>query len=114
MPLLRPTPRLLAARITKVKVPPGTPRTPPPKWKAMLWTGVFAAVTITGTIYGAGLKTQQEWQSEKKKRQEATLEEQTNLLNTQLKKLQKEKAEIEDKLAYVRERAERRRERDGQ
>lgn len=27
----------------------------------MLYTATFAAVTFTGTIYGAGLKTQQEW-----------------------------------------------------
>ena len=29
----------------------------------MLYTATFTAVTVTGTIYGAGLKTQQEWQS---------------------------------------------------
>ena len=27
----------------------------------MIWAGSFAAVIFMGTIYGAGLKTQQEW-----------------------------------------------------
>jgi hypothetical protein len=34
------------------------------KWttsKRMVWTVAFAAVTIVGSIYGAGLKTQQEY-----------------------------------------------------
>lgn len=34
---------------------------PFPKWKAAVWTVAFTAVTVTGTIYGAGLKTQKEW-----------------------------------------------------
>lgn len=29
--------------------------------KRYIWTGAFAAVTIMGTLYGAGLKTQQEY-----------------------------------------------------
>lgn len=29
----------------------------------IIWTGAFAAVTIVGAIYGAGLKTQQEYKS---------------------------------------------------
>ncbi len=29
----------------------------------MIWAGSFAAVIFMGTIYGAGLKTQQEWKA---------------------------------------------------
>ncbi|EGZ78154.1 hypothetical protein NEUTE2DRAFT_49980 [Neurospora tetrasperma FGSC 2509] len=54
---------------------------PFPKWKAAVWTVAFTAVTVTGTIYGAGLKTQKEWNQ-----------------------LFKTKLEIEQKLADVRER----------
>lgn len=32
-----------------------------PKYKRMVWTGAFAAVTFVGTIYGAGLKTKLEF-----------------------------------------------------
>ena len=32
-----------------------------PKYKRMVWTGAFAAVTFVGTIYGAGLKTRMEY-----------------------------------------------------
>lgn len=31
--------------------------------KRLIWTGAFAAVTIVGSIYGVGLKTQQEYHS---------------------------------------------------
>lgn len=31
-----------------------------PRWKGMVYAGAFGAVTIVGTIYGAGLKTQRE------------------------------------------------------
>lgn len=30
------------------------------KIRTVAWTGAFAAITVVGTIYGAGLKTQQE------------------------------------------------------
>ena len=33
------------------------------KWRRVIWTLAFAAVTFTGAIYGAGLKTQQEWKA---------------------------------------------------
>jgi hypothetical protein len=54
---------------------PGRRRRPPPpaplteaeiaaqklKYRRIIWTVAFAAVIITGSIYGAGLKTQREW-----------------------------------------------------
>lgn len=33
------------------------------KVKRFIWAGSFAAITIVGTIYGAGLKSQQEYKS---------------------------------------------------
>lgn len=32
-----------------------------PRYKRIVWTGAFAAVTFVGTIYGAGLKTRREY-----------------------------------------------------
>ena len=34
-----------------------------PSNKRIIWTVAFAAVTIVGAIYGAGLKTQQEYKA---------------------------------------------------
>lgn len=34
-----------------------------PRWKGMIYAGAFGAVTFVGTIYGAGLKTQQEYKA---------------------------------------------------
>ncbi|KAK3396158.1 hypothetical protein B0T20DRAFT_454799 [Sordaria brevicollis] len=74
------------------------------KWKAAIWTLAFTAVTVTGTIYGAGLKTQKEWEEEKQKVQEATVEEKIETLVNRRAQLFKTKVEIEQKLADVRER----------
>ena len=32
-------------------------------FKRIIWTGAFAAIAFTGAIYGAGLKTQQEYKA---------------------------------------------------
>lgn len=40
-----------------------TPRKLTPTIKRVIWTGAFAAVTFVGAIYGAGLKTQQEYKA---------------------------------------------------
>lgn len=45
-----------------VPTPAAAPRTVPGN-KRVLWTVAFAAVTIVGAIYGAGLKTQQEYKA---------------------------------------------------
>ncbi|EAA36315.2 hypothetical protein GE21DRAFT_530 [Neurospora crassa] len=77
---------------------------PFPKWKAAVWTVAFTAVTVTGTIYGAGLKTQKEWNQEKQKIQEATADDKIEMLVNRRAQLFKTKIEIEQKLADVRER----------
>ncbi|KAK4161452.1 hypothetical protein QBC43DRAFT_97066 [Cladorrhinum sp. PSN259] len=75
---------------------------PPPKWKAMLWTGLFAACTITGTFYGAGLKTQQEWKAEKEKVQEATIDERVSMLESRRFELVRQQNELLSKIEQVR------------
>ncbi|KAK3996301.1 hypothetical protein QBC44DRAFT_318650 [Cladorrhinum sp. PSN332] len=87
---MRPTPPVLSSK--------------PPKWKAMLWTGLFAACTITGTFYGAGLKTQQEWKAEKQKVQEATIDERVSMLESRRSELVRQKNEIDSKIAEIRKR----------
>ncbi|KAK1781313.1 hypothetical protein QBC45DRAFT_449325 [Copromyces sp. CBS 386.78] len=84
--------------------PQQQPRPPFPKWKAAVWTLAFTAITVTGTIYGAGLKTQKEWEEEKQKVQEATAEDKIEMLVNRRAQLFKTKIEIEQKLADVRER----------
>ncbi|KAL2161131.1 hypothetical protein VTH06DRAFT_8350 [Thermothelomyces fergusii] len=74
------------------------------KVKRIIYTVGFAAVTITGTIYGAGLKTQQEWKASKRKLQEATVDEKVAMLEAQKLDLLRQKEEIERKLADLRAR----------
>ncbi|KAL3473493.1 hypothetical protein BJX99DRAFT_261280 [Aspergillus californicus] len=47
----------------------------PQKVKRMVLTGAVTAVTIAGTLYGAGLKTNQEVSQKVKKSREITLDE---------------------------------------
>ncbi|KAK0723699.1 hypothetical protein B0T21DRAFT_414077 [Apiosordaria backusii] len=77
---------------------------PTPKWKRLIWTGAFAATTFTGAIYGAGLKTQQEWKEEKQKVQELTTEEKVAMLENSKGELWKQKVSLEQKLGEVRAR----------
>ncbi|KAI1187838.1 hypothetical protein F5B17DRAFT_398236 [Nemania serpens] len=43
--------------------------------KRLIWTGAFAAVAIVGSIYGVGLKTQEEFKAERKQILETPVEE---------------------------------------
>jgi hypothetical protein len=52
--MARPTRRAAAAAVASAS------RNATPKWKMMVWTGCFAAVVFTGSIYGAGIKTRME------------------------------------------------------
>ncbi|KAL2147411.1 hypothetical protein VTI28DRAFT_9875 [Corynascus sepedonium] len=72
--------------------------------KRIIYTLGFAAVTITGTIYGAGLKTQQEWKATKQKLQEATVDDKVAMLEVQKHDLLRQKGEIEAKLGDLRAR----------
>ncbi|KAI0912215.1 hypothetical protein F4824DRAFT_358400 [Ustulina deusta] len=65
--------------------------------KRMIWTGAFAAVTIVGTIYGAGLKTQQEYQEEKKQILETSVEERIGALEARRAQLMGQKRPLEKK-----------------
>ncbi|KAK3337497.1 hypothetical protein B0T19DRAFT_397113 [Cercophora scortea] len=99
------------ARVGRQKQSLGQPPTPPPgksppwpTWKRVLWTGVFTVVTFTGTIYGAGLKTQKEWKEEKQKIREATPEEKISVLQQRRKQLEKQKHELDVKLTELQKR----------
>ncbi|KAK4248719.1 hypothetical protein C7999DRAFT_40113 [Corynascus novoguineensis] len=74
------------------------------KTKRIIYTLGFAAVIITGTIYGAGLKTQQEWKATKQKLQEATVDDKVAMLEVQKHDLLRQKGEIEAKLGELRAR----------
>ncbi|KAJ5965051.1 uncharacterized protein N7479_004927 [Penicillium vulpinum] len=53
---------------------------PPPNIKRLILTTAVVSITITGTLYGAGIKTNQEIAETVKKRQESTFDEQTKAL----------------------------------
>ncbi|OTA95423.1 hypothetical protein M434DRAFT_64359, partial [Hypoxylon sp. CO27-5] len=72
--------------------------------KRIIWTGAFAAVTIVGAIYGAGLKTQQEYKEEKKRIIEASPEDRIRALEDRRAVLVRERAPLERKLGEVRAR----------
>ncbi|KAK4038679.1 hypothetical protein C8A01DRAFT_47759 [Parachaetomium inaequale] len=74
------------------------------KTKRIIITLAFAAVISTGTIYGAGLKTQQEWKAEKQKVQEATVDDKVAMLERQKHDLMRQKREIDAKLGELRAR----------
>ncbi|KAI0458508.1 hypothetical protein F5B21DRAFT_459980 [Xylaria acuta] len=70
--------------------------------KRMIWTGAFAAVTIVGTIYGAGLKTQRDYRAEKKQVLEAPVEERIRMLEARRAQLVSHRRPLERKLEELR------------
>ncbi|KAF2970524.1 hypothetical protein GQX73_g3080 [Xylaria multiplex] len=70
--------------------------------KRLIWTGAFAAVTIVGSIYGAGLKTQQEYSAEKKKILETPIEDRIRELEARRAQLVTQKRPLERKLEQLR------------
>ncbi|KAI1813156.1 hypothetical protein GGS20DRAFT_496324 [Poronia punctata] len=81
---------------------PEAPRRPWTTPKRLIWTGAFAAVTIVGAIYGAGLKTQQEYKTEKKKFIETPPEERIRTLEERRAALVTTKRPLEKKLGELR------------
>ncbi|KAH7090350.1 hypothetical protein FB567DRAFT_589750 [Paraphoma chrysanthemicola] len=69
-----------------------------------IMTGAVAAVTITGTIYGATLKSEQDVKQEKKRILEATPEERIEQLELARRDLVAKKTEMERKIAAFHER----------
>ncbi|KAI2634712.1 hypothetical protein GGS26DRAFT_589631 [Hypomontagnella submonticulosa] len=74
--------------------------------KRLIWTAAFAAVTIVGAIYGAGLKTQQEYKSEKQKIVESTPEDRIRDLEARRAALLTQRMPLERKLRDLRARME--------
>ncbi|EUC48231.1 hypothetical protein COCMIDRAFT_87986 [Bipolaris oryzae ATCC 44560] len=66
-----------------------------------IMTGAVAAITITGTIYGAGLKGQQEIKQQKRQILQATPEERIAQLEVTRSDLVLKKNEMERKIAMI-------------
>ncbi|KAJ1325562.1 hypothetical protein MN608_08756 [Microdochium nivale] len=66
--------------------------------KRIIWTGAFAAVTFVGAIYGAGLKTQQDYKAEKTKIIEATPEDRIAQLQARRSTLVSQRIPVQRKL----------------
>ncbi|KAI1321887.1 hypothetical protein F5Y16DRAFT_405027 [Xylariaceae sp. FL0255] len=105
VPLPQPTPRPPRPTTRGPSVTPsGFKPQPSPRFsfQAKVWTGAFAAVTFVGTIYGAGLKTQQEYKAEKQQIIEATPEERIKVLEDRKAALKLQKRPFEEKIARAR------------
>ncbi|KAI1423901.1 hypothetical protein F5Y12DRAFT_715889 [Xylaria sp. FL1777] len=83
-------------------VPPHKGPRPWATRKRIIWTGAFFAVTVVGSIYGAGLKTQQEYHAEKKQILESTPEERIRALEVHRARLVREKLPLERKREELR------------
>ncbi|KAI9644372.1 hypothetical protein NHQ30_007729 [Ciborinia camelliae] len=68
------------------------------KIKRIVWTGAIASITVVGTIYGAGLKTQGEHEQQIRKVREATLSERISHLEEQRGILVAKKMGLEKKI----------------
>ncbi|KAF3043872.1 hypothetical protein E8E11_004902 [Didymella keratinophila] len=64
-----------------------------------IMTAAVAGITITGTIYGAGLKTDREAKQERKRYQQASPEEMISHLQIARDDLEMKKREMERKIA---------------
>ncbi|KAI1212799.1 uncharacterized protein F4807DRAFT_350491 [Annulohypoxylon truncatum] len=80
------------------------PRPPRFTFRARVLTGAFAAVAVVGAIYGAGLKTQQEYNREKQKIAEASAEDRIRNLEERRTALLAQRRPIERKLNDLRAR----------
>ncbi|KAJ5194465.1 hypothetical protein N7491_001803 [Penicillium cf. griseofulvum] len=71
---------------------------PPPNIKRLILTTAVVSITITGTLYGAGLKTQKEIAETAKQRQESTFDEQTKALQNMRSNLVARRGIIENQI----------------
>ncbi|KAI1493221.1 hypothetical protein F5X96DRAFT_622875 [Biscogniauxia mediterranea] len=70
----------------------------------MIWTGAFAAVGVVGAVYGAGLKTQQEYQAQKKHIVELSVEDRIRDLEARRAELVAQRWPLERKVDELRAR----------
>ncbi|EGY20700.1 uncharacterized protein VDAG_10329 [Verticillium dahliae VdLs.17] len=69
------------------------------KVRAGVIAACFAAVVFTGAIYGAGIKTQQEWTEKRGQFRQSPLSEQISVLESQRQGLVEQRATLTNKLA---------------
>ncbi|KAM7201398.1 hypothetical protein V8F20_004862 [Naviculisporaceae sp. PSN 640] len=70
----------------------------PINWKAGALSVLFFGVIVTGTLYGASLKTQSQVEAEKQKIEQATAEENLLILQNRRNNLERLRLELEQKL----------------
>ncbi|KAL1585886.1 hypothetical protein WHR41_05004 [Cladosporium halotolerans] len=71
------------------------------KTRRFVLTGAVAAITATGTWYGAGLKTQQERNHEKEVIREASVSEKLQQMETRRDQLARRRDELQAKIDQV-------------
>ncbi|KAK0633734.1 hypothetical protein B0T14DRAFT_391810, partial [Immersiella caudata] len=69
-----------------------------PRWKRYTVTGLFAAVIISGALWGASLKMRQESRAETRKVLEASVDEKVAILEQRREYLLKQRGEIQSKI----------------
>ncbi|KAK5656521.1 hypothetical protein OQA88_4498 [Cercophora sp. LCS_1] len=69
-----------------------------PRWKRFTVTGLFAGTIITGAVWGAMLKMQQEVKAEQQKRLEATTDEKVAILESRKERLAGMRDELQGKI----------------
>ncbi|CRK28914.1 hypothetical protein HYQ45_007465 [Verticillium longisporum] len=69
------------------------------KVRAGVIAACFAAVVFTGAIYGAGIKTQQEWTEKRGQFRQSPLSEQISVLESQRRGLVEQRDALMNKLA---------------
>ncbi|KAK3057246.1 hypothetical protein LTR09_002285 [Extremus antarcticus] len=70
----------------------------PQALRRYIWTGAITAITATGALYGAGLKTRQEHKHEKAVALESSPAEKLEQLEAAKVKLLRQKADLQSKL----------------
>ncbi|GME29126.1 hypothetical protein GTA08_BOTSDO07692 [Neofusicoccum parvum] len=69
--------------------------------RRVILTGAISAVTVAGALYGAGLKTQQEYKQARKTVYELPVEERIAGLETKRTRLVSQKQDLERKIAEI-------------
>ncbi|KAI9863106.1 MAG: hypothetical protein M1813_003926 [Trichoglossum hirsutum] len=80
---------------------------PNPKLRRIILTSSIAAITVTGTLYGAGLKTQREAQQARRQKSEATDEERLEVLLGLRRKLVEQRDGLVEKMRELEEKGRR-------
>jgi len=76
-------------------------RTTHQKIKTIVWTGAFFAVTVSGTLYGAGLRGREQIKKRERESHDSSIADQINMLENRRTEMMVKKMALERKLEQV-------------